>query len=53
MASPFGLRLGRKFIQERLQHVLGDVALELFYGSEGLGTKRTTRDHDPGVIQMK
>jgi hypothetical protein len=40
-------------MQERRKHIVRDVLLELLYGSEVLATKRTIRDHDPGVIQMK
>jgi hypothetical protein len=38
--------LGRKLIQERRQHVVGDVALELFHSPEVLLAGRTSGLND-------
>jgi hypothetical protein len=37
------------FVEQRRQHVLSDVALELFHGSEVLPAESTTR-HDDAVL---
>lgn len=47
MLAPLSLRFyARKFIQQRRQHIVSDVALELLNRSEMLAAERTPRLND-------